>query len=91
MWLIVIQLVFYWFKMSDVKVCQFCAKKSSDFAQMPNFYIHVKSHESVPSNCSICDKTFQSTIALNKHKKMFIVEKIFIVKHVISNLRQILI
>ena len=36
---------------------------------MPNFYIHVKSHESVPSNCSICDKTFQSTIALNKHKK----------------------
>ena len=31
--------------MSDVKVCQFCAKRSSDFAQMPNFYIDVKSHD----------------------------------------------
>ena len=64
--------------MSDVKVCQFCAKRSSDFSQMPNFYIHVKSHESMPSNCSICDKTYKSTVALNKHKNVHSGKKYFL-------------
>ena len=65
----VIQLVFYLIsEMSDiVKVCHVCAKSSIDFTHVQNFYAHVNSHKVVPSNCSICDKTFPTKIALHRH------------------------
>ena len=63
--------------MSAVKVCHFCGKRSIDFSNVQNFFFHVKSHQSVPTNCCICDKTFKSKSALNDHKRTVHSEKVF--------------
>ena len=63
--------------MSAVKVCHFCGKRSIDFSNVQNFFFHVKSHQSVPTNCCICDKTFKSKSALNGHKRTVHSEKVF--------------
>ena len=55
--------------MSAVKVCHFYGKRSIDFSNVQNFYFHVKSHQNIPNNCCICDKTYKSKSALNDHKR----------------------
>ena len=54
--------------MSAVKVCHFCGKRSIDFSNIQNFFFHVKSHQSVPTNCCICDKTYK----LNKLERQYV-------------------
>ena len=63
--------------MSADKVCHFCAKRSIDFTDIKKFYFHVRSHQSVPNNCCICDKTYKSKAALNEHTRTVHTENTF--------------